>query len=117
MRGENGVGNVGVEGVPASKEAQIFVRPPSNFQSFALTSAKWKKILQHNHQHLTPKFMHSPWKSGLRTYVGHNYRLCFLQYDQRLENSPQKTIKANEVRGISQTSLDPLLSSGVWARD
>ena len=66
MRGENGVGNVGVEGVPASKEAQIFVRPPSNFQSFALTSAKWKKILQHNH--LTPKFMQSMeiWLTYLR---------------------------------------------------
>ena len=34
-----------------------------------------------------------------------------------MENSSQKAINANETQGIGQTSSDPLLSVGVWARD
>ena len=42
------------------------------------------------------------------------YRLCILQCDWWLENSPQKTINVfNEVRGIGRTYLHQILSSFV----
>ena len=42
----------------------------------------------------------------------YNYRLCFLQCDLQMENSPQKAINVNvnEAQGIGRTSPDPLLS-------
>ena len=46
-----------------------------------------------------------------------NYGLCFLHWDWQLENSPQKAININEAQRIGQTSPDPLLSGGIWARN
>ena len=46
-----------------------------------------------------------------------HYKLRFLQCDWQMENSLQKVIKVIKARGIGQTSPDPLLAGGVWARD
>ena len=44
-----------------------------------------------------------------------NHKLCYLQCDWWLENSPQKAaINVNEARRIRWRSPDPLLVGGVW---
>ena len=42
---------------------------------------------------------------------------CVSVFFWQLENSLQKAINVNEAQGIGQTSPDPLLSGGIWARD